>query len=278
VNSPLFGADGPLPLRDGFDLLAAGRSPRKWLSVVTGVRYFARTCSPPDDDDEPSSDDFRFRATGKMVGGQQVDVEPLLSAYVDRIADRFDPDAEYPFPGTVIAEQHAQLTALANGGLLDANAATDYTVDTTMTAEPTIDETKMSRTERLDDFIERHDALSDGERQGIFALGALVGRISRYQRGEDRSITAVKQHPIDKLSRHNLRQVATDVVDANVVYSDEEGYNGTMYAELMDEVVDGLLDRSPDDWNLDTTDLRYHYAMGIAYGLNDRSTSDYDNE
>jgi hypothetical protein len=72
--------------------------------------------------------------------------------------------------------------------------------------------------------------------------------------------------------------VATDVVDANVVYSDEEGYNGTMYAELMDEVVDGLLNRSPDDWSLDTTDLRYHYAMGIAYGLNDRSTSDYDNE
>jgi len=70
-----------------------------------------------------------------------------------------------------------------------------------------------------------------------------------------------------------VTQVATEVIDANVVYSDEEGYSGTMYAELMDEVVDGLSARPPNDWELDTDDLRYHYALGIAYGLNDRSTS-----
>jgi hypothetical protein len=278
VNSPAFGEDGPLPLRDGFDLLAAGLDRRAWLSVVTGVRYFARTCSPPDNDDEPSSDDLRFRATADVARGRPIEAEPLLSAYVDRIADRFDPDDEFPFPGATVAEQHAQLTALANSGLLDANTDTDYTVGTTMTETTTGDGGEMSRTERLDDFIDRHDALSNGERQGMFALGALAGRISRYQRSKNRSMTAVKRHPIDKISRHNVTQVATEIVDANVVYSDEEGYNGTMYAELMDEVVDGLLNRSPDDWDLDTADLRYHYAMGIAYGLNDRSTSDYDNE
>jgi hypothetical protein len=277
VNSPLFGEDGPLPLREGFDLLAT-RDPREWLSVVTGVRYFARTCSPPDGDDEPSSDDFRFRATAEVVAGRPVDAESLLSAYVDRIADRFDADAEFPFPGATVAEQHAQLTALANSGLLDATADTDYTVDLTMTGTTTESDEEMNRTERLDDFIERHDALSGGERQGVFALGALVGRISRYQRRKNRSMTAVKQHPIDKISHHNVTQVATEVVDANVVYSDEEGYTGTMYAELMEEVVDGLLERPPSDWNLTTEDLRYHYAMGIAYGLNDSSTSDYDNE
>lgn len=278
VNSPLFGDNGPLPIREGFDLLAASRNLRKWLSVVTGVYYFARTCSPPDDDDEPSSDDFRFRATASVARGRPVEAESLLSAYVDLIADRFDPSGDFPFPGATVAEQHAQLTALANSGLLATSADTDFAVDTTMTDTSTTNDEEMSRPERLDDFIDRHDALSNGERQGVFALGALVGRLSRYQRSKNRSMTAVKRHPIDKLSRHNVTQVATEVVDANVVYSDEEGYNGTMYAELMDEVVDGLLDRSPDEWDLSTADLRYHYAMGIAYGLNDRSTSDYNDE
>ncbi|HET7323186.1 MAG TPA: TM1802 family CRISPR-associated protein [Halococcus sp.] len=278
VNSPLFGEDGPLPIRENFDLLATGRSPLEWIDTVTSVGYFAETCSPPDTDDEPSSDDFRFRATASVVGGESIDVDSLLAAYVDRITDRFDPDGEYPFPGTIVAEQHAQLTALAAAGLLNARGDTDFTADTTMTEQRTADSTKLNRAERLDDFIDRHDALSNGERQGVFALGALVGRISRYQRAKNRSMTAVKQHPIDKLSKHTVTGVATDVVDANVIYSDEEGYSGTMYAELMDEVVNGLLDRSPSEWDLATDDLRYHYALGIAYGLNDRSTSGYDNE
>ena len=278
VNSPIFGEDGPLPIRENFALLATGLSPRDWLDTVTGVGYFARTCSPPDTDDEPSSDDFRFRATEKVVGGKSIDMDSLLSAYVDRTADRFEPGEDFPFPDATVAEQHAQLTALANTGLLDARGDTDFTADTTMTTQRTADDTDLNRAEQLEEFIDRHDALADGERQGVFALGALVGRISRYQRAKNRSMTAVKQHPIDKLTKHNVTQVATEVVDANVVYSDEEGYSGTMYAELMDEVVDGLLDRSPSEWDLATDDLRYHYALGIAYGLNDRSTSGYDNE
>lgn len=278
LNSPLFGETGPLPVRDGFELLAAGRPPRAWLDTVTSVGYFADTCAPPDDDDEPSSDDIRFRATADVVGGRAVDADALLDAYTNRIADRFDPDSEYPFPGAVVAGQHAQFTALAAAGLLNGGSGSEYTVDTTMSEQTTADESEMNRTERLKDFIKRHDALAGAERKGTFALGALVGRITRYQRGENRSMTAVKQHPIDKLTTHNITQIATEVVDANVVYSDEEGYTGTMYAELMDEIVDGLLMSSPEDWDLSTDDLRYHYALGIAYGLNDRSTSDYDNE
>jgi hypothetical protein len=276
LNSPVFRDDGSLPLRDGFDLLVSGRSSREWIDHVTRVGYFAETCSPPDSDDSPSSDDFRFRATADVVGGRPVGADRLLAAYVDRIADRFDPDDEYPFPGAIVAEQHAQLCALANSGLLATSGDTDYTVDTDMRHDIATDGSGLSRTERLDEFIDRHDALDDDERLGVFALGALVGRISRYQRAKNRSMTAVTRHPIDKLSKHNVTQVATEVVDANVVYSDEEGYSGTMFAELMDEVVDGLLARPPDEWTLSTDDLRYHYAMGIAYGLNDRSTSDYN--
>ena len=277
VNSPLFGEDGPLPRREGFDLLTSRSGPLGWLDLVTSVYYFARTCAPPDTDDEPSSDDLRFRAAANTVGGDPIDADALLGAYVDRIGERFDPDGEYPFPDATVAEQHAQLTALANAGRLQIRGAeTDFTVDTSMTNDATTGGETLSRTDRLHDFMNRHDALSDGERRGVFALGALVGRISRYQRNEGRSMTAVKRHPIDKLTTHNVTDIATSVVDANVVYSGEEGYTGTMFAELMDEVVDGLLDAPPERWSVSTDDLRYHYAMGIAYGLNDRSTSDYE--
>jgi len=276
TSQPLFGEDGPLPRREGFDLLAGQEGPLGWLDVVTDVYYFARTCAPPDTDDEPSSDDLRFRAAANAVGGEPIDVDALLGAYVDRIAERFDPDGEYPFPDATVAEQHAQLTALANAGRLQIRGArTDFTVDTSMTNDATTDGETLSRTDRLHEFMDRHDALSGGERRGVFALGALVGRISRYQRTEGRSMTAVKRHPIDKLTTHNVTDIATSVVDANVVYSGEEGYTGTMFAELMDEIVDGLLDSPPERWSVSTDDLRYHYAMGIAYGLNDPSTSDY---
>lgn len=275
LETQWFEGDDLFQTPDEFALLTRGWAPRDWLPIVGSVGYFARTM-PGADEDEPSSDDRRFRATANVVGGRGVDAEVLFSAYVERIAEAFDAGDEYPFSDALVASQYAQLSALANAGLL--NGDTDYTVNTDMTEDTRADGSELNRAEKLDDFIERHDALDDDERQGVFALGALVGRISRYQRAKNRSMTAVKRHPIDKLTKHSVRDVATSVVDANVVYSDEEGYNGTMYAELMDEVVDGLLDQEPDDWSLSTDDLRFHYAMGIAYGLNDRSTSDYDNE
>ena len=276
VNSPLF-EGGPLPRKDAFDLLRTREGPLGCLNVVTGVYYFARTCAAPDTDDDPSSDDLRFRAAANVVGGDLTDVDRLLGAYVEKITNRFDPGGEYPFPDATVAEQHAQLTALANAGQLQIrDSQTNFTVDTTMTNDTTAGGETLSRTDRLHDFVDRHDALSGGERRGVFALGALVGRISRYQRKEGRSMTAIKRHPIDKLTTHNVTDIATGVVDANVVYSGEEGYTGTMFAELMDEVVDGLLDSPPERWSVSTDDLRYHYAMGIAYGLNDRSTSDYE--
>ena len=286
VNSPIFRKKGPLSLHGEFDLLAAGRERWRWLSVVTGVYYFARTCSPPDDDDEPSSDDFRFRATAKVVGGQQVDAESLLSAYVDHVADRFDPDNEFPFPDARVAEQHAQLTALANSGLLGANADTDYTVDTTMIDTTTDDREEMSRSERLDEFIERHDALrGEGsyERRSAFLLGALNGWITRVQRGKDRGSTAVTTFPVESVTKHNIKRTARELLSTNFVYTDEARKDGipvrgTLFTEFVRGLVDGMQHEDPTEWGLSTEDLRYHYAMGIAYGLNDPSTSDYDNE
>jgi hypothetical protein len=274
VTGPDFGEGGVFS-RNDFELLKARDAASSWLGIVTSVGYFGRTCSTPGDDDEPSSDDLRFRATAGVVSGRGVDPAELRSAYVDRIAEATDPGEGF-FPTTLVASQYAQLAALDRADLLDADATTDV-ITPSMTQQTDAGSGGRSRTERLDDFIDRHDAL-DGERLGVFALGALVGRISRYQRAKNRSMTAVKRHPIDKLTRHNVTDVATDVVGSNVVYSGEEGYTGTMYAELMAEVVEELVDLDPADVSLSTDDLRFAYAMGIAYGLNDRSTSEYDDE
>lgn len=286
LDSPAFeteGSPGVFRTPDNFPLLATGQEMHTVAGLVSSLSYFVRTCLGEDTDD-PSSDDFRFQATAHVVGGQPVNVERLLSEYVDRITEQFDPDNEFPFPSALVASQYVQLTALAASGLLEPDTPVTepprYMTERSTTAPE-------SRTERLEQFIENHPALrsdpddGDGtpeakERYGAFMLGALVGRISRYQRSKNRSMTAVTNHPVDSLTKYNIKRTATEVIDSNIVYSDEEGYTGTMYAELMNGVVDGLLARSPDDWTLSTDDLRFHYALGIAYGLNDRSTSNFE--
>jgi CRISPR-associated protein Cas8b/Csh1 subtype I-B len=282
VSSPVFGEDGPLPQRESFDLLAPRQGARRWLNTVTSVYYFERTCAPPDTDDDPSSDDVRFRAAANVAGGRPIDADALLGAYVDLIADRFDPDSDYPFPAAKVAEQHAQLTALANAGLLDASGDTDYTVNTDMT-EAT-DDAELNRTERLDDFIARHDALAGDdayERRAAFLLGALNGRITRRQRRDNRGSTAVTTYPVDGMTKHNLKRTARELLTSNFVYTEEARKDGirvqgTLYTELVEGIVENMEHEDPRDWDLSTDDLRYHYAMGIAYGLNDRSTSNYE--
>jgi CRISPR-associated protein Cas8b/Csh1 subtype I-B len=145
-------------------------------------------------------------------------------------------------------------------------------------SDQTSQATADNRQEQFEQFIEDHSALSDETRQGVFALGALIGRISRYQSDDGRSTTAVSQYPIGNLTKHNIRRIATEVVESNVIYSEKEGYKQTMYGELMQAVADGLESTDQDELTLSTEDLRFHYAMGIAYGKNDSSTSDYNNE
>lgn len=275
LDSHWLGDAGVLPVREKFPLLSITES-EQLSNIVASVGYLAETCFGEDADD-PSSDDFRFRGTATVASGQPLRVDELLGEYVARLSDRFDPDDEYPFPDATFAQQYAQFNALAECDLLTAEDNRLTTSPDFMT-EQSETTTAKSRQETFEQFVDEHPALSDKTREGVFALGALVGRITRYQRDQDKSMTAVKQYPIDNLTKHNITRIATDVVESNVVYSDEEGYKRTMFGELMQAVADGLESSDPNDWSLSTDDLRFHYAMGIAYGLNDSSTSDYNNE
>ena len=261
------------PKREKFPLVSI-TEPEPLSNVVSSVAYLGETCLG-DDADDPSSDDFRFRGTATIASGRQLRVQELLEEYVAKLVDRFDPDSQYPFPIATLAQQYVQLNALRACDLLTADDERLVTQPPHM-SDQTSQTKAANRQEQFEQFVENHPALSDKTREGVFALGALVGRISRYQSREGKSMTAVKQYPIDNLTKHNIRRIATEVVDSNIVYSDE--YAGTMYGELMDTVCDGLETAEPTDWELSTQDLRFHYAMGIAYGQNDSSTSETNNE
>jgi len=261
------------PTLDNFSLLSIDNVD-SLSNVVSSVGYLAETCLG-DDADDPSSDDFRFRGTATITSGKQLHVQELLEEYVAKLVDRFDPDDQYPFPIATLAQQYVQLNALRACDLLTADDEQLVTQPQYM-SDQSSQATADNRQEQFEQFIEDHPALSDKTREGVFALGALVGRISRYQSREGKSMTAIKQYPIDNLTKHNIRRIATEVVDSNIVYSDE--YTGTMYGELMDTVCDGLETADPNNWGLSTEDLRFHYAMGIAYGQNDSSTSETNNE
>lgn len=274
LKGPWIGGESGFPAPDGFPLLAAPDA-ESLIDITSSVGYLSATCQGEDADD-PSSDDIRFRGTATIAAGQPLDVEELLREYVAHLVDRFDPEGEYPFPSATLAMQYAQLSTLASCSLLDGPES--LTTPPTYMTDNTTQEPKRSRTEAFEQFIEDHPPLANEARRGVFGLGALVGRLSRYQKREGKSMTAVSQYPIDNVTKHNLPRIATEVVEKNVVYSGEEGYRGTMYAELMDVVVDGMESGEPSEWSLSTDDLRFHYAMGIAYGMNDRSSSEYDDD
>jgi hypothetical protein len=44
-----------------------------------------------------------------------------------------------------------------------------------------------------------------------------------------------------------------------------------MYAEVVDHLRNAMQksETNPDGWGIDTPDLRFYYALGITYGLND---------
>lgn len=263
------------PKREKFPLLSIEGS-ESLSNVVSSVAYLAETCLG-DDADDPSSDDFRFRGTATIASGKSLRVEELLGEYVAKLADRFDPDSQYPFPTATFAQQYVQFNALRACDLVTADDERLETQPQHM-SDQTSQAKSANRQEQFEQFIEEHPALSDKTRQGVFALGALVGRISRYQSDDGRGTTAVSQYPIGNLTKHNIKRIATEVVESNVIYSEEEGYKRTMYGELMQAVADGLESTDQDELTLSTDDLRFHYAMGIAYGKNDSSTSDYNNE
>lgn len=293
---PTGGLRPALPAPEGWDLL----SEQNPLGHVANGWYFKSTFAKQGDDQEASADDYRIEALVAALSGEPLDVGEVLAQYVDRL---FDEEGDQ-FPSFHVASQFAQLCALAKTDLLDSDdpryepltEPPNYdTTDPMTNATPVRADggvtAAQARETKLAQFLEQTPALSSNqpERRGSFLLGALVGQVSSYQQAsEGRSTTMVDQYPIKAMTESKLKRLAADVLDKDIVYSRENSMASTMYQEVVDRLVRTLpkierVGETPigDDpeWDLDTTDLRFYYALGVAYGMNNwTNTEETDTE
>lgn len=281
----------PFPTNENWGLLTSNDNQLR--TVATGW-YFYQTFAERDDADA-DADDPRIEALVNVLSGDSIAVDVLIEEYVERIVDEQTDDEEFErFPSFLVASQFAQLCALANDdlGLLKTTDPTKEPI----TREPTYEEHTMPTMEeiliadggypaatKLESFIEDTPALAPAadeqsvtsERRGAFLLGALVGDIGSYQEySEDRSTTLVDQYPVKSISRSRIKKVAQETIAKTLTYTRQEkkkgvSYPGTKADHIVDKLRETILDPDPDDWTIDTDDLRFYYALGVTYGMND---------
>ena len=251
------------------------------VGLIAGGTYFRSTFANPDDDDTVSADDLRIQALIASLSGGSIPVKRVLEEYAGRLIEESDEDDE-GFPSMFVAMQHAQLCAFAAAGLLagedeSLTKPAEYTTSqmqhgTTQRARTDGGSKAVKRAQKLEQFLDDTPALApeNPQRRGGFLLGVLVGQVSSYQQSsENRSTTLVDQYSIKSVTGSKIDRLASDVLDKNVVYSRENRMSSTMYAEVVDELVETLPRAERDGgWDIDTSELRYYYALGVAYGMN----------
>jgi CRISPR-associated protein Cas8b/Csh1 subtype I-B len=292
IESPLFTATEstdrtpPLPTHPDWDLLTPTSQIR---SIATGW-YLTQTFPDLEPDEDTSPDDYRIEALVGILSGEPLLVEELLESYTEAITDSASDD----HPSLTVASQFAQLTALANANLLETNdpryepltQKTTYNSPATMTNTESIrtdgGNTALKRTEKLESFINDTPAIEeDAQRRSAFLLGVLIGQVSGYQESkENRATTLIDQYPIKGLTIKKFKRTLHEAVDKDIVYSRDNRMSGTMYAEVVDELRKAISasKTDPDEWQMDTTDLRFYYSLGVTYGLNDYEPDDESSE
>lgn len=303
TNTSAFESDtdwtAPLPTNENWGLLVSNDD--QLHSVTTGW-YFHQTFAERDDDDA-DADDPRIEALVEVLSGGEIAVETLLKEYVDRIAaDENDDDVE-GFPSFRVAGQFAQLCALATADLdlLTANCGGREPI----AREPAYEEHTMTpleqrpiadggavAAEKLESFIEDTPALEhdsdkpiNDQRRSAFLLGALVGEVGGYQNySEGRSTTLIDQFPVKSITRTRIKKVTQETIGKTVTYTRNEDRTITLFEHVVERLRETILRSDPDDWEIETDDLRFYYALGVTYGMNDHpdwdssQTDDTDEE
>jgi len=279
----------PIPTHENWSLLAGDDD--RLRSVSTGW-YFQQTFAERDDEDA-DADDPRIEALVAVLSGDAVPVETLLGEYVDRIVAEQTDDRVEGFPSFRVAAQFAQLCALADDEL--DLLTTDDEGKRPITRKPTYEEHTMETPPeilaadggnpagtKLESFIETTPALARDEdaplndqRRGAFLLGALVGEIGSYQEyDQERSTTLVDQFPVKSITSSRIKKVTQETIGKTLTYTRQEkkegpSYPGTKAEHIVERLRETILRPDPDEWELDTDDLRFYYALGVTYGMND---------
>ena len=283
----------PLPTNQNWGLLETND---EQLHAVSTGWYFRQTFAERDDD-EADADDPRIEALVSVLSGEAIAVDVLLEEYVNRIIDDQTDDSEHEgFPSFLVASQFAQLCVLAHEDL-KLLQTTDPSKDQItqqpeydMDIMPSVDEIPIAdgghpAAPKLESFINETPALSPdnddnpdsvtSQRRGAFLLGALVGDIGSYQEySEDRSTTLVDQYPVKSITRSRIKKVAQETVAKTLTYTRQEkkqqgNYPGTKADHIVDRLRDTILNPDPEEWEIETDDLRFYYALGVTYGMND---------
>jgi len=172
-----------------------------------------------------------------------------------------------PIPTTTVWKQYIHLQMLAKLGLIKSS----QTLITGTTENVDMVE---NRRQRLEQFIDSHDALSNDVPQSAFVLGGLVGRMSSYQSNHlELSKTVASQYPVDSLTASRFEVVVQEVIDKTREYSEmQDGM--LLFSRYTDRIVETALQKSPEKWGVTTSEIRYYYSLGLAYGYSDTPIQD----
>jgi hypothetical protein len=246
--------------------------------------------------------DPRVEAVLGVLSADGLSIRELLAGYAADLPAISDWSDTTNLTFTV-ASQYAQLTALAAADCLTSDEAMtdaltdpprymtdDIDADDSPTQPVTADggqpasatdeddeDGGPSKTERrharLEQFIEDHPGLRENdERRAAFLLGALIGRVSQYQRfgppGVNR--TLVEQFAPSSLQPRRLQTVVQTAIEKTQTYSQVHNDGAQMYQELTRPLTDLVAGSDPAEWRLSRADLRMHYALGVSYAMGDR--------
>lgn len=271
--------DDPVP--ESNPLLGTGLSLTRY--VLYGG-YFRRTTEPTRSSREASetpgagaADDSRMQRVRHLLTGTRIDASTLLAEYIHQLVqdqrEEFGNDTEYiAFPKRSVVEQYVQLRALTGVSALD-------TTDTVPFTTTTMPEEYDSRSTRLEEFIDTHDALDGTAEQAVFTLGGLVGRVSAYQSHPDVNVssTLVRRYPIEYLTKQTIKEVTKEVLQMDNDYAEaDEKRSYWTNSRYTERLTDTMLAVDPSSWHVTEAELQWLYSLGIAYGLSDSTIAEDD--
>jgi len=266
------------------------------VSNILGGAYAQDTVSFTEGTDGAMANEPSEWLSFAMLAGEQINREWLLDQYVTRLAQQRERDDESRLSWKHVLTQFTQLDALARAGLLTHsdgrengrrktdmdNQSTTNGVSNPIAELPNAEELTTEgipslaeiREYRLREFLAGRTELSGDDeeheqRRGAFLIGVLLGQLSTHQR-RDRGMnrTFANRYQAEDITLGQLQKIMTELLSKDSIYEAEHKYshNSSCFPETSGRLSD-LAGTPPTEWSLSLPDVRFHFALGVTYGL-----------